>query len=376
MSASNAAGPRGHWALRLRDMCAECTAYPDIIDLGIGQPDGDPPEAVRRALATPPTTAHHYPAALGSGSLRAAISDWVGARFGLSYGPSEVVVTHGSKLAVALSTLAFAGPGGRVVVPDPGYPTYAQAARRIGAEVRWLHLSAPDFLPGEAELDAAFAGADMAFFNYPNNPTGAVADEATFDRLIAAARAHGTVLVHDAAYIDLVHEGRGLSLLSRPGADEVAVELHSLSKAFHLAGYRVGFALGRAPLLARLERVLAEMDTGASNLAQILAEVALREHPTFAEERRARDRRRTESMGQALRGMDCELTIPRASFYLWFRPPGPQLAWERIVREAGIACAPGEAFGPAGADWIRLSCVQPDLAYDEAIRRLSRLRLE
>jgi len=360
-----------NWVTELRALLAQRDDDQPLIDFGIGQPDGLMPEAATRALASLPPDVHHYPASLGAEPLRTAASAWLLARFGASVPPDGVAVTHGSKLAIALAAGAFAR-GGSVVVPTPGYQTYRAAALAAGATVRWLTLDAPTFLPERGAVEAAFEGADLAYLNYPCNPTGVCADRQTLQMIVDVARATGTVIVHDAAYLDLVYAGDGVSMLALEGAAGVVVEVHSLSKAFHLAGFRIGFAAGDPVLLDRLGRALTAADTGASRVAQHVAQAVLTQQPDHAEARRARDRSRTTEMANALRRLGCEVATPGAGFYVWFKPPAP-VTWRDIVSQAGIACAPGGAFGPAGDGWVRFACVRDDRAYDGAVLRLASL---
>jgi LL-diaminopimelate aminotransferase len=370
--------PPRHWILRLREQLAARPSTPPVCDLGVGQPDGAPPSCVREVLARPPVEHSPYPDPIGAPSLRAAAAAWLSARYGLELEASEVLVVHGTRLPIALAPLAFTAPGDVVVCPTPGYPTYAQGARALGREVRWLRLEREaGYVAGEGALDEAFAGAALAWLAYPSNPTGAAAGAEALDAAVRAARRHGTVLLHDAAYAELRHDGSRYSALARPDAGERVVELFSLSKCFHLAGWRIGLAVARRPLLERLTRVVTLFDSGASRAAQALAEAVLREAPAFAAERRARDRDRTRRMADGLRRLGCTVAPPEAAFYVWFRPPEAALAaglgWDAIVRDAGIACAPGEAFGPEDGDWVRFSVVVDEDVIDEVLERLTRL---
>lgn len=367
-----------HWVEKLAELTTQHNTYDHIIDLSVGQPDGTPPSAVSESLARLGSDFNTYPPSRGSRALRTAISDWVSNRYELVFGPDEILVTHGAKLAVALAPLAFTSPGDTVVAPTPGYPTYSAACRQLDRRVRWLELNPETrYEPSAGELEAAFDQAEMAYLSYPSNPTGVAGSERLFRDAIAVAEATKTILVHDAAYAELRHDGRRLSIFKVPGADEVAVELHSLSKSFHLAGYRIGFAVARPPLLTRLAQVVGAMDTGAARISQYLAEVALRSEPDFSSQRAERDQRRTTAMARGLSALGCDVIEPDSSFYVWFRPSATQLdagrGWEAVVRHAGIACAPGSAFGPRGDGWIRFSCATNERRFKEVFERLERL---
>lgn len=367
----------GHWVAHLRALLDRSRFSHDVIDLSIGQPDGPPPQAVLDMMGNPPPDIHRYPDQLGSDRLRALIADWVTDRLGVPAQADEVALFHGAKIAVALSIHAFTQPGDVVVCPTPGYPTYGSVSRTAGREVRWLRLRPEEgFLPTRKALESAFAGASLAFLNYPNNPTGAVATADFFAHAIEIAHSTGTVLIHDGAYVELAHAGDPLCIHQLPGSEKVAIELHSFSKALHLAGWRVGFALGRDPLLGRLTRTLQRYDTGASRIAQEAVLRALTSEPAFAEGRHQRDQERTAHMARGLRSLGARLVAPRAAFYLWFRPPAGHDgddAWATIVEQAGIACAPGSHFGPEGEGWIRFCCVRPVEVLDQALERLKTL---
>jgi LL-diaminopimelate aminotransferase len=364
------------WVDRVGELL-ESTEYGSVIDLGIGQPDGGPPEVVSSVLKAGGAELSRYPESVGSPGLREAISDWVRETYGVRFEPSEVAACHGAKLAVALAPMAFGQNHAPIVVPTPGYPTYCDAVLQSGGTVRWLRLTPEQgFEPTRADLRAAFDGAPMAYLNYPSNPTGAAGSPALFERAVEVATQTGTVIVHDAAYAALRHDGKPLSIFQVAGAADVAVEVHSFSKAFHMAGWRIGFVLARRALFDRLIAVLKRNDTGPSRLSQAIAESVLRHDPDFARARHERDRSRTHQVATMLCRLGCRVERPGAGFYVWFRPPegkGEALGWEAIVKRAGVACAPGDAFGPEGAGWVRFSCVLPKAGYDEVFERLRRI---
>ncbi|MCA9565445.1 MAG: pyridoxal phosphate-dependent aminotransferase, partial [Myxococcales bacterium] len=315
-----------------------------------------------------------YPVPDGAPSFKEHVASWASERHGLSCTSQNVVAVHGAKLAVANAVDAFSAPGDVVVVPTPGYPTYQNMVSERGRSLRWLTLrEETGWLPSIDELRTAFRGAKMAYLNYPMNPTGAVANETLLSQVVEVARETGTTIVHDAAYLELAHQHTAPSILAQPGGWDVAIEVHSLSKAFHLCGWRVGFVLGAGDKLAEIRRVLGLVDTGPSRASQLMAEVAMSTASDFPEGRRARDAERTGYMARILSELGCHVTAPGATFYLWFRPPEGKDGWDEIVKRAGVACAPGEAFGPAGKGWVRFSCIQPITTYDEVGRRLAAL---
>lgn len=374
-----------HWVVQLRSLLAESAQIStssiepglDVIDLSIGQPDGEPPTAAVTALAGQPQGLHSYAPSAGRHDVRQVIANWCNGTFGLQTAADDILVHHGAKLAVALAVRAFSEAGDTVVVPTPGYPTYWMSAQHSGRRLRWLPLAfEEDYLPSRASLHTAFEGAAMAFLNYPCNPTGSVASTEFFEQVVDIAADTGTVVVHDAAYSALCHQDRPTSLMQVPGAAEVAIEIHSFSKMYNLAGYRIAFTIGKCgsdSLLRRLERTLQLHDTGASQLAQCAAVAAMQAEPDFAAKRRPRDEARTRQMAHGLRDLGCRVSEPKGAFYVWFKPPEGKAGWERIVTEAGVACAPGHAFGPEGEGYIRFSCTASQSELDEALLRLAQL---
>lgn len=364
----------------LRIAAAEATAAGiDLIGLGVGDPDLPPPPHVAAALEAALRAGgwHGYGTLGGSARLRAAVAGHAARRFGLALDPqAQVFATEGVQGGLAAVLEMLVRPGDGVVVMDPGYAVH-HALPRL-AQARLLPLPpAPDdaFLAGFAELCAGPERPVAAMLGWPSSPAGLVAGPEFLAALVALARRHGVWLLHDAANAGLWLAGPPPpSLLQAPGAAEVAVEFHSLTKGFGLAGLRLGFALGRPDLIAALARNRSHVEHGPSRLAEAAALAAL-EGPENAAARATWRARRDCFLG-GLAAAGWEAVEPAAGFTVWARVPAPILAragsevaaW--LIRHAGVAATPGEIFGAAGAGWVRFALVQEAPRLAEAARRL------
>jgi len=342
-----------------------------VIDLGIGDPDLPTPrplvEAMRRALDDP---AHHrYPVQKGTDDLRRAIAAYMSQRYGVVVDPdSQVLVLIGSKEGLGHLPLAHVMEGDDTLVPDLGYPVYAQATLLAGGVPRAFPLRASaGFLPEVEEL-AGMVGdrTRLVFLNYPNNPTGAVADGDFWRRTLDALRGTGAVLVNDAAYLEVTLDGsRPVSMLADAdlGADRV-IELHSLSKMFNMTGWRIGFAVGNAEVIANLARVKESMDSGVFGAIQETAAFALGpERQTLLDGVMGVYRRRRGIMVEALTAAGYEVFPSEATFYVWVRVPGDEAAeafCARALEQIGVVLTPGTGFGPGGKGWFRISLTASD----------------
>jgi LL-diaminopimelate aminotransferase len=351
----------------------------EIIDLGVGDPDLPTPghivASLQAAAARPEH--HRYPSYVGMPEFRAAAADWFRHRFNVSLDPAtEVLSLIGSKEGVAHIPLAFVNPGDYVLVPDPGYPVYGVATSFAGGIPYRMPLKEENgFLPDFDAIPADVMNkAVMMYLNYPNNPTGAVADEAFFARAIEVARRHNIIICHDAAYTELAYDGyRPLSFLQVPGAREVGIELHSLSKTYNMTGWRIGFAAGNAAIVNGLGKVKTNIDSGVFAAVQAAAITAL-----SADQRCVADmceiyRRRRDVMIPALRAAGFSLEVPQATFYLWVRnPEGMDSATvaAMLIEKTGVVVTPGSGFGAAGEGYFRISLTVPEARLLEAGERI------
>jgi LL-diaminopimelate aminotransferase len=354
----------------------------DIISLGIGDPDLPTPphiiQALARAAADPAN--HQYPSYEGMLAFRKAAADWYGSRFGVSLDPaSEVLSLIGSKEGIGHFPLAFVNPGDVVLVPDPAYPVYQAGTLFAGGESYPMPLTRDrGFLP---DLDAipghVLKRAKILWLNYPNNPTGAVAPREFLAKAVEFAARHRLILAHDAPYSEMAYDGfRPESVLSIPGAKEVAVEFHSLSKTYNMTGWRLGFAVGNAGILAGLGRIKTNLDSGVFQAVQYAGMAALTgPQGCVADNCRIYQERRDVLVG-ALREMGFDVEAPKATFYLWVPVPkgftSKSFSAEILVK-AGVVLTPGSGFGAAGEGYVRAAFTVRVERIREAMDRIRKL---
>ena len=352
---------------------------PPLVDLGRGNPDLPPPphaiEALRAAALEVDTVAvHGYPPFAGHRDLRVAICERYRLDHGVELDPDrEVAVVPGTKTGIMLATLAAAGPRDGVLLPDPGYPDYHSAVALAGARAVGLPLDAtaghqPDF---DAVPVSERYRASLLVLNYPSNPCAVCARPGTFERAVAFARTHECWLLNDLAYGFLAFDGhRGASVLEVEGARDVALELWSPSKIYGMAGWRIGFAVGAAELVGRIQTLLDHTAAGVFTALQRGLIAALRGDQEHVAMRREVYRLRRDALVGALRAAGARIDPPEGTFYAWWRPPAG-LTVERLLREHRLAVAPGEGFGTRGAGWVRLSLALADADVAEGARRLA-----
>lgn len=374
--------PFSLWNQRCR--AAEASGL-DVIRLDIGNPDLAPPPAVVEAAcdAIRRSNEHGYPGYRGIDPLRSAICSYYDRRYGVSLDATlQVAVLLGSKEGVLHLQQAVLDPGDIVLVPDPGYTPYGTGAWLSDATVVRFPLAAdlgyaPDF---DAIPETVLGQARMIWLNYPNNPTGAVAEMETLERAVAFARRHDMLLCHDAAYADVSFgKCRPGSILQVPDADDVAIEFNSLSKAYNMAGWRIGYAVGNAESLALLRRLKTNVDSGMFRPLQYAAIAALESSESWIEERNATYQGRLALLVDALTAAGYHAVAPQATHYLWVRIPNCSKAETfaaGLLGETGVAVAPGTFFGPGGEGFVRLSVTAPNKRVEEAADRLAARRLE
>lgn len=357
----------------------------DVIDLGIGDPDRPTPEHVVERLAREARNPawYRYPSYAGALEFRRAAAEWLHRRFGVTVDPrTEVMTLIGSKEGLAHLVWAYVDAGDLALVPDPGYPVYRTHVLLAGGEPYPLPLRAErGFLPDLAAVPEAVARrAKILFLNYPNNPTAAVADLAFFEEAVAFCRRHDLLLCHDAAYCDITYDGFvAPSVLQVPGAREVAIEFHSLSKPFNMTGWRLGFAAGNADAVAALGIIKTNTDSGQFTAIQYAGISALLETPPefLADLRRCYARRR-DLVVDTLARLGIRVPKPLGTFYVWAPvPPGYTAAGfaAALLERAGVIVAPGTGYGREGEGYFRISLTTPDDRLAEAMDRLAGLRL-
>lgn len=351
----------------------------DIIRLDIGSPDMAPPafilEAMERSARDP--RAHGYAGYRGIPSLRQAVARFYARRFGVELDPDrEVLILIGSKEGIFNLSLAYLGPGDVALVPSPGYPTYTDGALAAGADVFYMPLRRerswfPDFseIPPEA-----LARAKVLWLNYPNNPTAACPTYEFLAEAVAFARRHNLLLAYDNPYADVAFDGyRAPSVLSIPGAKDVAVEFYSLSKSHNMAGWRVGMLVGNAEVVGTVAQLKSNIDSGHFRPIQEAAAIALTHDDEWMAERNAEYARRRDVVVDGLNAAGLTAERPRATIYVWARLPSGWRSADyaaRLLEETGVSVAPGAMFGEAGEGYIRISLVQPVPRLEEAVRRI------
>lgn len=375
--------PPYHFAETAQRIAAKRAAGVDVINLGMGDPDLPTPDPVIERLcetARDPLN-HRYPEYLGMPELRQGIAAWFKRRFGVSLDANkEVVPLIGSKEGLVHLATVLLDPGDVALIPDPAYTVYAAGVTLAGATSYFLPLTAErGFLPDLEAIPANILDQARVFWlNYPNNPTGASADRAFFERAVQFARAHDLLLAHDMAYADVSYDGyRPVSLLEIPGAAEVAVEFHSFSKSYNMAGFRLGMVVGNAQVVQAIGQLKTNVDTGIFRPLQFAALEALSLGQEWIDSRNLIYQRRRNTLVEACRRLGLHTETPHAGLYLWPRVPKGWTSKEFsfwLLDEVGILTTPGSSYGSHGEGYLRLSLTVPDERLKEAISRLETLQ--
>jgi LL-diaminopimelate aminotransferase len=351
----------------------------DLIDLGMGNPDQPTPqpivEAIARAYADPRN--HGYPPFRGTPDFRRAAGAFMQRRFGVDIDVErEVLCLSGAKEGIAHTTLAFADETTISLVPDIYYPVHARATGLVGGRTYLMPLEARrGFLPdlGTIPKDVLRASR-LLILNYPHNPTGAVAPLELFEEAVALCRQHGILLVSDLAYSELTFDGAAApSALQVPGAKEVVLEFHSFSKTFNMAGSRIGFAVGGSELIETLHAVRTNLGYGTPAPIQAGAAYALDHINELEAPVVARYRERRDFLVEGFRSLGWQLDAPRATMFVWLPIPngfGAQEWTQHLIDKAGVVITPGNAFGPGGDRFFRVSLIADPPLLAQAIERL------
>jgi LL-diaminopimelate aminotransferase len=350
----------------------------DVISLGIGDPDTPTPDrivdAMAEAIRNPAN--HQYPSYYGAKRYRDACAKWMDRRFGVTVDPDdETVALIGSKEGIAHIFLAFVDPGDYTLVPGCGYPVYHTGGILSGGLTHWMPMTEENGFLADFESTPAdvLAKAKMMFLSYPNNPTSAIATPEYFDRAIEFAREHDLLIIHDNAYSEIGFDGyKPPSFLERPGAKDVAIELFSCSKSYNMTGWRVAFAAGNATAIKAFGTVKSNIDSGVFTAVQDAAIEAML-GPQEVDELSALYQRRRDLVMDALGKIGLRAQMPKGTIYVWARvPDGDTSAGfaEKVLEEANVIVAPGNAYGPSGEGYIRISLATPDDRLEEAIARI------
>jgi len=352
----------------------------DIIDMSMGNPDGaTPPHIVAKLteVAQRPDT-HGYSSSKGIPRLRRAISHWYRDRYGVAIDPdSEAIVTIGSKEGLAHLMLATLDRGDTVLVPNPSYPIHIYGAVIAGADIRSVPLT-PDvdfFAELERTIRGSYPKPKMMILGFPSNPTAQCVERDFFERVIALARAHDILVVHDLAYADIVFDGwKAPSIMEVPGAKDVAVEFFTLSKSYNMAGWRIGFMVGNPELVAALARIKSYHDYGTFTPLQVAAIAALEGDQQCVKDIAAAYQRRRDVLVKGLHEAGWMVDKPKASMYVWARIPEPYRALgslefaKRLLAEAKVSVSPGIGFGEYGDGHVRFALIENEGRIRQAVR--------
>lgn len=357
-------------------------AHMDVVDLGMGNPDGCTPQVVVdklvEAAANPRN--HGYSVSRGIPNLREEIVKRYRANYGVELdSEKEAIVTIGAKDALAHLLFATVGPGDAVVSPNPAYPIHQYGV--IMSEGHACMLPMPDadtFLNHLENLYQKGNKPKIILISFPHNPTTTCVDLPFFEEIVALAQRHGTFIIHDFAYADICFDGyKAPSILQVPGAKEVAVEIFSLSKSYNMAGWRVGFCLGNPKMIAALARIKSYLDYGVFQPIQIASIIALRECEGETKKISAQYQLRRDVLVGGLNRAGWPVEKPRGSMFLWapipepFRAAGSLEFAKLLMREAMVAVSPGIGFGPMGEGFVRFAFVENEHRIRQATRSIN-----
>ncbi|MBN2374125.1 aminotransferase class I/II-fold pyridoxal phosphate-dependent enzyme [bacterium] len=357
----------------------------DIIDLGMGNPDGATPSHIVDKLceAARNPRNHRYSASRGIYKLRLAICDWYKRRFGCEFDPElEAIVTIGAKEGLSHLVLGTMGPGDVAFVPTPTYPIHTYSAIIAGADVRSIPLTNPDdFIDKLTEaVKLTWPQPKVMMLSFPHNPTTTVVDLNFFQRAVELAREYNIILIHDFAYSDLVFDDYNApSLLQVPDAKDVGVEITTLSKTYNMAGWRIGFCVGNSEIIGALARLKSYMDYGIFQPLQIAAIIALNGPTGCIKEICDVYQRRRDVLVDGLKRIGWKIEKPKATMFVWGKIPeqhsslGSLEFCKLLIKEAKVAVSPGIGFGEGGDQFVRFALVENEHRIRQAIRGIKQV---
>ncbi len=351
----------------------------DVIDLGIGDPDLPTPDfvvdAMAKAIRKPKN--HRYPSSQGSLSFRKAATTFLRRRFGLEPDPeTQVCACIGSKEAIAHFPIAFVEPEDIVLVPSPGYPVYHIGTLFCGGISYFMPLLEDNsFLPDLSAIPQDVAEkARIIWLNYPNNPTSACATKEFFQEVVEFAKANQIIVCHDAAYSEMCFDGyKAPSFLETPGAMDIGIEFHSLSKTYNMTGWRIGFATGNPELIGALKQVKSNVDSGQFEAVEEAAAAALESDQSFVATMQEIYTKRRNVLVDGLLSLGIKAHRPKATFYVWIKVPKGYTSSSfstLLLEKAGIVCTPGNGFGEPGEGYVRMALTVSEERLSEAVERL------
>ncbi len=354
-----------------------------VVSFGIGDPDfPTPPHIIDRLCQAAQDPANHrYPETAGLPELRQAIAGWYKNRFGVILDVDrEVLPLIGAKEGIVHIALCFIDPGDIALIPDPAYPPYSRGVLLAGGRPYYLPLTeGRNFLPDlEAIPTDVLKKARLLWLNYPNNPTGAVADLSFFNRVVKLARQYEIAICHDAAYTEIAFDNyQPASFMQAEGASQVGIEFHSLSKSYNMTGWRIGMAVGNAEMIDALSRVKSNLDSGIPQAIQYAAIEALTGPQDAVKEQNAKYQRRRDLVVDKLNSMGLEARCPKGGLYVWAKVPKGYTSVELtndLLEQVGVVVTPGVGYGKNGEGYIRLSLTTPDASLVKGLSRLAEWR--
>lgn len=370
-----------YFSAKLKEVRQMMAEGKNVINMGIGSPDLPPSVAVMEAMnnAMPDALAHQYQSYQGLPELREAMAGFYREHFGVYLDPAnEILPLMGSKEGIVHICLAFLNEGDKVLVPNPGYPTYAAAVKLAGASVVYYELSeANDWRPDfDALEEMDLTGVKMIWTGYPHMPTGSKGSKQMFEKLVAFAKKHSLLIVNDNPYSFVLNEDQ-LSVFQAEGAKDVALELNSLSKTFNMAGWRVGMVLGNKDLVATVLKVKSNMDSGMFYGIQKGAIAALGSGEEWFKELNSTYSKRRKLVFELADALGCTYSTHVSGLFVWAKLPEGSVSAEvyvdKILHESHIFITPGTVFGSAGEGYIRFSLCVPEEQITEALHRLEKV---
>jgi LL-diaminopimelate aminotransferase len=354
----------------------------DIISLGVGDPDMPTPEhiikSMQEAVAKPSN--HQYPFGAGLLSYRKTVVEWYKKRFNVDLNPDEVCALIGSKEGIGHIHLGFINPGDIVLIPEPGYPVYNTGTIFTDGIPYFMPLLEKNgFLLDLDEIPVDIVKkARLIFINYPNNPTAAIAPKEFYIKLIEFSKKNNIIVAADAAYSEIYYDEneKPLSFLEFPGAKEVGVEFHSLSKTYNMTGWRIGWVCGNKDIVAGIAKVKDNYDSGVFQAVQEAAITALSSSQKCVEDARKIYKERRDSLVEGLKKLGWEVNLPKASFYVWAKVPKGYTSSQvvsKLLDEAAIVCTPGNGMGKSGEGYVRFALTVGVPRINEAIERIGKI---
>ena len=351
----------------------------EVISFGIGDPDLPTPDPIISRLISGSKNPdnHRYPETDGLPEVRESIAKWYKTRFNVDLNSDkEVVPLIGAKEGIGHIALCLLDKGDICLVPDPGYPVYSIGTMFAGGETYWLPLTeSNDWLPDLDSIPTDIANkAKCIWLNYPNNPTSAIAPDEFFKQAIEFANKYNVILLHDAAYSEVYYDAyKPKSFLEYPGAKEVGIEFHSLSKSYNMTGWRMGMAVGNSKIINALFTVKSNLDSGIPQAIQEMSIQALEDGAIHSEKNNAIYQNRRNKLVECLHNIGIEVEKPKASLYLWAKTPQKYSSKELatiLLEEKAIVVTPGSSYGKYGEGFVRLSLTTTDENINKAIERL------